>query len=135
MTSLTGVRVLVVEDEGPIALMIEDMLEDMGCIVAASAATVAGALQRVAEGGFDFALLDLNLAGESAGPVADALVKAGVPFAFASGYGLAGVPAHLQSPSVLRKPFASAELERVLREGLSGSPDDAGHATNVSSSE
>jgi CheY-like chemotaxis protein len=118
MNSLAGLRVLVVEDEGAIALMIEDMLQDMGCVVAGSAATVSEALRSVEAGGFDFALVDLNLAGVSAAPVADALVKARVPFTFASGYGRAGLPEHLQDKPVLRKPFARAELEKVLRETL-----------------
>ena len=118
MTSLGGVRVLVIEDEAPIALMIEDMILDMGCDIAGSAASVDDALGCVKAGGFDFALLDINLGGVSAEAVADALVKTGVPFAFASGYGRAGLPAHLQDRPVLRKPFTGADLEKVLRDNL-----------------
>ena len=118
MTSLQGVRVLVIEDEAPIAMMIEDMLQDMGCIVAASAGSVEQALAAVKAGGFDFALLDLNLRGVRADAVAEALVLADVPFAFASGYGIAGVPPHLQNRPVLQKPFAQDELEKTLRENL-----------------
>jgi CheY-like chemotaxis protein len=118
MKSLTGVRVLVVEDEGPIALMIEDMLEDMGCVVAGAAASVADALKRVEDGGFDFVLLDVNLRGESAAKVADVLAAKNVPFAFASGYGKSGVAAHLQDRPVLQKPFVSGDLERILRATL-----------------
>jgi DNA-binding NtrC family response regulator len=118
MTSLEGARILVIEDEGPIALMLEDMLGDMGCVVAGSAATVKEALRCVEAGGFDFALLDINLRDETAEPVADALVKTGIPFALASGYGLAGVPEHLRHIPVLRKPFAIAELEKLLRDTL-----------------
>jgi len=118
MRSLEGVRVLVIEDEGPIALMIEDMLQDMDCVVAGSAASVREALGCVAAGGFDFALLDINLGSTRADAVADALVKTGVPFAFASGYGRGGIPAHLQDRPVIRKPFTGADLEKVLRENL-----------------
>jgi CheY-like chemotaxis protein len=118
MMSLEGVRVLVIEDESPIALMIEDMLQDMGCAIAGSAATVDDALGCVEAGGLDFALLDVNLGGTSAEAVADALIKAAVPFAFASGYGRAGVPAHLQDRPVIRKPFTGADLEKVLRDNL-----------------
>jgi CheY-like chemotaxis protein len=118
MKSLDGVRVLVIEDEAPIALMIEDMLQDMGCVVAGSAAAVNEALRCVEAGGFDFALLDVNLGGTSAEAVADALVRSGIPFAFASGYGQAGVPAHLRARPVLGKPFNSAELKKVLCENL-----------------
>ncbi|HEX4159864.1 MAG TPA: response regulator [Rhizomicrobium sp.] len=118
MKSLHGVRVLVIEDETPIALMIEDMLQDMGCIVAGSAATVNEALGCVEAGGFDFALLDVNLAGASAEAVADALVRSGIPFAFASGYGRPGVPERLQARPVLGKPFNSAELRKILCDNL-----------------
>lgn len=114
MKTFAGVRVLVVEDEGPIALMIEYMLEEMGCIIAGSVASVPDALECVNTGGFEFALLDVNLRGTSVEPVADALIKAGIPFAFASGYGRAGVPPHLQDRPVIRKPFTSADLEKIL---------------------
>jgi CheY-like chemotaxis protein len=118
MTLLKGVRVLVIEDETPIVLMIEDMLEDMDCVLAGSAGAVDDALRCVEAGGFDFALLDVNLRGASAEAVANALVKSGVPFAFASGYGRAGIPAHLQDRPVIRKPFTSADLEKILRDNL-----------------
>lgn len=109
-----GLRVLVVEDEGPVALLIEDMLEDLGCIIAGSAANVGEALRLVGWGGFDLALLDLNLAGERSDPVAEALESRGVPFAFASGYGAPGVDARWRSVPVLQKPFSIAELAGVL---------------------
>jgi CheY-like chemotaxis protein len=119
MNCIQGLRVLVVEDEAAIAMMVEDMLQDFGCVVAGSAATIEQALERVEKGGFDFAFLDLNLGGISAEPVADALAARNIPFAFGSGYGRAGLPLHLQSRPMLQKPFLSAELERVLRESLS----------------
>lgn len=120
MTSLEGLRVLVIEDETPIALMIEDMLEDMGCRIAGCAASIGEALRCIEAGGFDFALLDLNLGDTNAGPVADALAKSGVPFVFASGYGRAGVPFHLKDRPVIRKPFTAADLKRVLSEHAHG---------------
>jgi CheY-like chemotaxis protein len=116
MTSLAGLRVLVIEDEGPIALMIEDMLDDLGCVIAGSAAGIEEALALVQAGGFDFALLDMNLRGHSAEGVADALLKSGVPFAVASGYGREGVAVHLRDRPIIRKPFTRAELEKILRD-------------------
>jgi len=118
MTSFQGLRVLVVEDETPIAMMIEDMLADMGCVVAGSVGTIEDALRRVSQGDFEFALLDLNLRGRNAQEVADALVAKGVPFAIGSGYGRAGLPPHLKDRPVLQKPFLSDDLERVMRESL-----------------
>ncbi len=113
-----GLRVLVVEDEAAIAMWIEDVLEDMGCVITGSAATVAEALRLVQQGGFDFVLLDMNLAGAKVEAVAHALAAAGIPFAFASGYGRAGLPDGLQDRPVLQKPFLSADLEKVMRQSL-----------------
>lgn len=111
---LKGLQVLIVEDEGPVALLIEDMLEDLGCIVVGSAASVAEGLRLVEAGGYDVAVLDMNIAGRSVLPVAEALVRRGAPFAIASGYGAAGVPDSLRSVPVIQKPFRSQELEDAL---------------------
>jgi CheY-like chemotaxis protein len=109
---------MIVEDEGVIALMIEDMLADMGCTIVCSAASVSQALKCVEAGGFDFALLDVNLGEGSGVTVADALAPRGIPYAFASGYGQAGVPERLHSVPIIRKPFTGAQLEQFLRQGL-----------------
>jgi CheY-like chemotaxis protein len=111
---LKGLQVLIVEDEGPVALLIEDMLEDLGCTVVGSAASVAEALRLVEAGGYDVALLDVNIAGQSVLPVAEALVRRGAPFAIASGYGPAGVPDSLRRVPVIQKPFRRQELEDAL---------------------
>src|SRR4051812_36415564 len=89
MEELQGLRVLVVEDETLIAMMIEDLLADMGCIVVGAAATIAQALALLADPAFqiDGALLDVNLGGEKVFPVADALAQRAIPFVFATGYG------------------------------------------------
>jgi CheY-like chemotaxis protein len=116
MSTLHGLRVLVLEDEAAIALMIEDMVEALGCSLAGSAATVAEALRLVHRGGFDFALLDMNLGGTPAEPVADALAAAGIPFLFATGYGQQGLPARFKTRPVIQKPFLTAQLERMIRE-------------------
>ena len=88
---LNGLRVFVVEDEGPVAMLLEAMLDDLGCAVVASAASVPEALDLVGRGGFDVALLDVNLAGEKVFPVADELRRLGAPFIFTSGYGAGGL--------------------------------------------
>ncbi|HEX5280936.1 MAG TPA: MEDS domain-containing protein [Micropepsaceae bacterium] len=120
MTSLQGLRVLVVEDEAPIAMMLEDMIEDMGCVLAGSAASISEALRLVDSTGFDFALLDINLAGKSAVTVADRLAAKGIPFVIGSGYGRTGLPAHLQSRQVIQKPFLHGDLEKAIRASLEG---------------
>lgn len=120
--TLKGLRVIVIEDEGPIAMMIEDMMQELGCVVVGSAASVAQAQGLVERGGFDFALLDMNLRGARVEAVADALSAGGVPFVFASGYGQACVPANLQGRPVLAKPFLISDLKLSMLQALQGRP-------------
>lgn len=115
--SLAGLRVFVLEDESPVAMLIEDMLHDLGCEVVGSAARVHDALQAIdADPAFEVALLDVNVAGEKAFPVADALRSRGLPFVFLTGYGNVGLRDDLQESPVLAKPFRQADLERILRD-------------------
>jgi CheY-like chemotaxis protein len=114
MVPLAGLRVFLVEDEGPIALLVEAMLDDLGCQLVQSAASVPKALETVAKGGFDVALLDVNLAGEKVFPVAEELRRLGVPFAFASGYGAEGVGPEFADVPIVQKPFRLSQLEAVL---------------------
>jgi CheY-like chemotaxis protein len=108
-------RVLLVEDEGLVALMLEDLLEDLGCEVAASLASVRSALAWIEAGGSaDMALLDVNLSGEAVFPVADALSERGVPFVFATGYGEGHDPRFKGAP-LLGKPIRQERLEALLR--------------------
>ena len=109
------IRVLVVEDEGLVALMLEDLLEDLGCEIAGSLPTVGAAMNWIADGGSaDLALLDVNLAGEAVFPVADALKARGVPFAFATGYGEDHDPRFREAP-LLGKPIRQERLEALLK--------------------
>ena len=108
-------RILVVEDEGLVAMLIEDMLDDLGCEVACSAGNVAQALKWIEAGGeADGALLDVNLGGEAVWPVADALAARGVRFAFTTGYGQLSEPRFRQAP-LLGKPIKGERLKEVLR--------------------
>jgi CheY-like chemotaxis protein len=107
-------RVLVVEDEALVAMLLEDMLTDFGCQLLGPAANVETAFELVAAGGIDFALLDVNLGGATSFGVAGALRDLGVPFAFVTGYGRAGVRFDFREAPVLSKPIDEAELARVL---------------------
>jgi CheY-like chemotaxis protein len=108
-------RILLVEDEGLIAIMLEDMLEDMGCEVVKSLAAVAPTLAWLEAGGeADAALLDVNLGGEEVFPVAEALSARGVPFAFTTGYGETHDPRFRTAP-LLSKPIKQSRLEAVIR--------------------
>lgn len=108
-------RILVVEDEMLIGMLLEDMLSDMGHQVAAVVPRLKDALAAVERGDFDLAILDVHLHGESAFPVAEALIGKNIPFVFATGYGERGLPENYRSRPVLQKPFAKDDLERILK--------------------
>jgi CheY-like chemotaxis protein len=95
-------------------MLVEAMLDDLGCTVVLSAASVREAHDLVRRGGFDVALLDVNLAGEKVFPVADELRRLGVPFAFASGYGVDGLRSDLKDVPMVQKPFQLGDLEAAL---------------------
>jgi CheY-like chemotaxis protein len=109
------VRMLLVEDEALIALMLEDMVEGMGCAVTGLAPRVALGVAMAETGHFDVAILDVNVAGENVEPVAECLAAKGVPFIFATGYGEAGVPLRYRDRPVVAKPFRSEQLEAALQ--------------------
>ena len=111
---LQGVRVLVVEDEAAISLLLEDMLLDFGCEVIGPAARLAAALDVVGRETIDLAILDVNVAGEPIYPVAEALAQQGVPFVFSTGYGSAGIKDVYRDRPVLQKPFAQHDLKQKL---------------------
>ncbi|UFN50134.1 response regulator [Roseomonas sp. OT10] len=114
MSKLEGRRVLVVEDETLVAMLVEDTLLDAGAQVMGPVASVAAALALIAEQVPDVAVLDLNLAGETSEPIADELTRLGVPFVVASGYGQSGVPERHANVPVLAKPYAPEELTAAL---------------------
>jgi CheY-like chemotaxis protein len=111
---LSGLQALVVEDETMIFLLIEDMLKDMGCAVVSHATDVREALMFIDNRRPDFAVLDVNLAGEQVYPVAERLDAIGVPFAFATGYGRPGMPDRWASRPVIQKPFKQETLAAAL---------------------
>jgi CheY-like chemotaxis protein len=116
MKTLAALKVLVVEDEALVSMLVEDMLSDLGCVVVGPAAELDEALRLAGSADIDAALLDVNLGGRPIFPVADALRERGVPFAFASGYGEAGLSEGHRGALVLQKPFREADLRRVLEE-------------------
>lgn len=108
-------RILVVEDEPLIAMMIEDFLDMLGKEHAGTAESVAAALDIIAAGGVDAAILDVNLAGgEQSWPIADALAGAGVPFILATGGSGDMVAEPYRDRPVLAKPFTMDSVEQAL---------------------
>jgi CheY-like chemotaxis protein len=115
-----GKRILVVEDELMIRMLLEGMLSDLGHTVAAEAGSIEDALALAKQADFDVAVLDVNLNNQSIAPVAEVLLQRGVPFVFASGYGQRGVPeAYRQSPT-LQKPFQLEALAQAIDTALAG---------------
>ena len=98
-----------------VAMNIEDMLLALGHEVTGIAGRVGAALALAEEGEFDLAMLDVNLAGETSFPVADLLRARGIPYVFATGYGIDGIREEYRSAPVLQKPFRSGDLAEALR--------------------
>ena len=97
-----------------VAMNIEDMLLDLGHEVAGLASRLEPALALAREGDFDLAMLDVNLADQTSFPVARILDERGIPFLFATGYGIKGIAEEYRAHPVLQKPFRARELEEVL---------------------
>jgi CheY-like chemotaxis protein len=116
----SGKRILIVEDELMIRMLLADMLSELGYAVAAEAGRLDEALAAATTVDFDLAILDINLSGESITPVAEALAARGTPFIFASGYGTPGLPEPYRNRPTLRKPFQMPELKRILQSTLAG---------------
>jgi len=112
--SVAGKRVLVVEDELMIRLLLQDMLADLGHTVAGEAGRIEEALALAKEGEFDVAILDVNLNGQLISPVVEALVERGLPFVFATGYGQRGVPEPFRKTPTLLKPFQLDALAQAI---------------------
>ncbi len=107
--------ILVLEDEMMVAMLLEDMLADLGCRVLGPVSTVAPALALLASNTVDAALLDVNLSyGQSGYPVAEELTARGIPFAFVTGYGANTLNPQYRGRPALQKPFHMAALTEAL---------------------
>ena len=110
-------KLLVVEDDAMILMVLADMLCELGYTVAAEAASIDEALEATRKTDFDLAILDADLKGQSVSPIVDALVARDIRFVFVTGYGDHGLPAYRDRPA-LRKPFQMDALKRALQERL-----------------
>ena len=117
--ALQGRRVLVIEDESLVAMLLETILEDMGCTVVGPESNIDdGLIAATTEASLDAALLDVNVAGREVFPVAEALRARGVPFVFSTGYGEAGLEDQWRGRPTLQKPFTEAAVEQAIRQAL-----------------
>ena len=107
-------RALVVEDEMLVRILTEDALAELGYQVAASVASLNEALRCIEQVAFDFAVLDINLAGATSFPAAELLLGKSIPFLFVTGYGARGVPAEWRKYPIVQKPYASEQLRDAI---------------------
>ena len=119
-----AMRVLVLEDEDLVAMLLEDMLADLGCSTVGPFAELGDATAFVdaKSQGIDAAIIDVNVAGQSSYPLAAMLAAGGVPFAFSTGYDVSGIAAEWRGRPWLRKPFMLPDLEQVLGTLRAGAP-------------
>ena len=111
---MSGRSILVVEDEPLIAMMLEDFLETLGHEVHATCGSLADALEEAEKGGFDVAILDVNLNGESAWPVARKLREKKVPFVIATGGHVEPPPAEFADVPLIEKPYTVDRVTPAL---------------------
>ena len=123
-TAPNSPRILVIEDELLIALLIEEVVRETGYRVSGVAHTMTMARQEFAKRNFDAVLFDINIGGRYHPEIADFLLDTGVPFAFVTGYDYLVEPRHETVP-VLEKPFTLAQL-RALLEWVVGSGSPTG---------
>ena len=113
--NLAGCRILVVEDETLIAILIEEALQELGCVVVGPVARLDAALRLAGSEALDAAVLDVTIRGGHIQPVAEQLLARGIPFVLASGYGDWSLPENLRDQPRLTKPFAQRQLEEQVR--------------------
>ena len=113
-TLLAGKRILVVEDEYLISMLLEDLLTELDCIVAGVAANPADALHLVRTTEPDAAVLDVNLDGDDSFGIAAALDERKIPFIFATGYGGSRLKPEYSGYPVVQKPYRLQELSEAL---------------------
>jgi DNA-binding response OmpR family regulator len=112
--NLSALRILIVEDEYYVADDLARALQESGASVVGPVATLAEAERAVAEGHFDCAVLDMNLRGEMAFPIADRLEAEGIPYICASGYNVASLPERFGNVPRIEKPYDPMELIAML---------------------
>ncbi len=115
-------RVLVVEDEAVIAMLVEDMVTDFGSEVVGPVAKMTEALSLARDAELDAAILDINVGGAVIFPVADLLRERGIPFIFATGYGAKALPQRFGDSPTLPKPFSYSVLSAALGAALADQP-------------
>jgi two-component sensor histidine kinase/DNA-binding response OmpR family regulator len=118
-------RVLLVEDEALVAIMMSDLLAGLGFTVVGPIASVAQAMGPARDGELDAALLDVTLGNERIYPVAEILKQRGIPFCFLTGYGRDGIDPRFANMPVLQKPVDETALADFLGRAIKRVGGDA----------
>lgn len=106
--------ILIIDDEFLVLWALQDELERLGFEHIQTASSVAGSLELVEHSHLDFAFLDVNLGDQKSFPVADALDEKGVPYAFVTGYGRAGLDGRFRDATVLAKPVSRRAVQEIV---------------------
>jgi CheY-like chemotaxis protein len=114
MSGTRKLKVLIIEDESIVAMMVEDFIVDLGHEVVGTAGRLEHAQKLAGELPIDFAIVDVNLNGQHTYPVAETLKARGVPFVFATGYGVSGLKEEWRQNAVLQKPFQPEDLAAII---------------------
>lgn len=113
-TNLEGRRILVVEDEALIGLMLEDLLQEIGCHVVATAARLEQAFGAVDDHAIEAAILDVNVNGQDSFGLAAVLAERNIPFMFTTGYGKSIIKIDFRNRPVIGKPYTKEDLRDAL---------------------
>ena len=119
-------RVLIVEDEAAVSMLMEDMVLDFGTEIVGPAASLDEAVALVRREHIDAAILDVNVRGTMAFEVADQMREAGIPIIFATGYGVRVIPGRFQDAPILTKPFRFEAMKDALKKALADAPCEVG---------
>ena len=114
--------VFLVEDEVMIRMMVADMVQELGYTVAAEAGDIGEAIRLAQTTYFDLAILDVNVNGKLISPVADVVASRNLPFVFATGYGVEGLPEQYRQHPALQKPFRLEALQQAIDTALQSRP-------------
>lgn len=114
MVTTRALKVLIVEDESLVAMLIEDVVTDLGHDVVAIAGRLEQGIELAGRLAVDIAIVDLNLNGQRTFPIAEILKSRGIPIVFATGYGVSGVTEEWRGAPVLQKPFQPRDLEAAI---------------------